>query len=229
MLNSEFFAEDTGFKLELLNKEHFVANQDNMIKFRLRVTDQKKREKGREKPAHKENEAIEFDFNLESDNCLEVSSNMIKSGILLMEEDAKKVGKMMENQVNSLLKDREEHAKHKAQEQLELQEQQQVQQQQQQQQQAQQQQVQQQQHQPVPQQPEQTQQQPQPQQPQYETQVAAPSQDQGLVPPIQSGIDNCINIDRDSDLIKRRVYIIHQYFQMPLPRTLVTRRNMTPL
>merc|ERR1712141_739855 len=41
LLNHEFFAEDTGFKLELLNKDHLVANQENMIKFRLRVTDQK--------------------------------------------------------------------------------------------------------------------------------------------------------------------------------------------
>ena len=70
LLQHEFFAEDTGFKLELLSREHSVTNQENMIKFRLRVTDQRKR---REKPAHKENEAIEFDFNLESDNCMEVS------------------------------------------------------------------------------------------------------------------------------------------------------------
>lgn len=76
LLQHEFFAEDTGFKLELLNKEHLVASQDTMmIKFRLRVTDQRKQR--REKPAHKENEAIEFDFNLESDICLEVSNNMV--------------------------------------------------------------------------------------------------------------------------------------------------------
>ena len=70
LLAAEFFAEDTGFKLELLNREHFVSNQESMIKFRLKVTDQRKLR--REKPAHKENEAIEFDFNLESDNCMEV-------------------------------------------------------------------------------------------------------------------------------------------------------------
>ena len=71
LLGFEFFAEDTGFKLELLNREHLVSNQESMIKFRLKVTDQRKLR--REKPAHKENEAIEFDFNLESDNCMEVS------------------------------------------------------------------------------------------------------------------------------------------------------------
>jgi serine/threonine protein kinase len=90
LLAAEFFAEDTGFKLELLNRDHLVTTQESMIKFRLKVTDQRKLR--REKPAHKENEAIEFDFNLESDNCTEVSNNMIKSGILLTEEDAKKSG-----------------------------------------------------------------------------------------------------------------------------------------
>ena len=145
LLNHEFFAEDTGFKVELLNRDVFVANQENMIKFRLRVTDQKKREKGgRDKPAHKENEAIEFDFSLESDNCMDVSTNMIKSGILNSEEDAKKVGRMMENHIQGLKKDREERIKTQreqdaAQEQLQLQEQQQQQLQQQQQQQQQQQ------------------------------------------------------------------------------------------
>ena len=70
LLAAELFAEDTGFKLELLNRDHLVTTQENMIKFRLKVTDQRKLR--REKPAHKENEAIEFDFNLESDNCTEV-------------------------------------------------------------------------------------------------------------------------------------------------------------
>ena len=54
LLAAEFFAEDTGFKLELLNREHLVSNQESMIKFRLKVTDQRKLR--REKPAHKENE-----------------------------------------------------------------------------------------------------------------------------------------------------------------------------
>ena len=84
LLGFEFFAEDTGFKLELLNREHLVSNQENMIKFRLKVTDQRKLR--REKPAHKENEAIEFDFNLESDNCMEVSNDMNESSGSLLTE-----------------------------------------------------------------------------------------------------------------------------------------------
>ena len=110
LLNHEFFAEDNGFKVELLNRDHFVANQENMIKFRLRVTDQKKREKGgREKPAHKENEAIEFDFSLESDNCMDVSKSMISRGILDSEEDAKKVKIKMEVIIQGLQKARKKH------------------------------------------------------------------------------------------------------------------------
>ena len=76
LLQHEFFAEDTGFKLELLNREMLAASTEEMIKFRLRVTDQRKQR--REKPAHKENEAIEFDFNLESDVCSDVSNNMVR-------------------------------------------------------------------------------------------------------------------------------------------------------
>ena len=110
LLNHEFFSEDDGFKVELLNRDHFMANQENMIKFRLRVTDQKKREKGgREKPAHKENEAIEFDFSLESDNCMDVSKSMISRGILNSEEDAKKVQMKMEVIIQRLQKARKKH------------------------------------------------------------------------------------------------------------------------
>lgn len=72
----EFFQEDIGFKLEILDRDMMVVNQNNMINFRLRVTDIKKQR--REKPAHKENEAIEFEFNLDSDECNEITMNMVK-------------------------------------------------------------------------------------------------------------------------------------------------------
>ena len=178
LLQHEFFAEDTGFKLELVNRDHTVTNQENMIKFRLRVTDQRKR---REKPAHKENEAIEFDFNLESDNCMEVSNGMIKSGIVLTEEDARKVGKLMESQVQSLMKDREEHRI----------KQQQLQQQQQQAQQQQQQQAQQQQQQQEPMEQQPLMEPPKPTDPALQQPQQA--QQHQMLPPIQTG--NCRYID----------------------------------
>ena len=71
----------------------------------FRVTDHKKQRK--DKPAHKENEAIEFEFNIGVDDCSEIAMNMYKSGMLLTEDDAKKVAKMMENQITGLNKERE--------------------------------------------------------------------------------------------------------------------------
>jgi hypothetical protein len=40
LLLHEFFAEDTGFKLELVNRENLVESSDSMVNFRLRITDQ---------------------------------------------------------------------------------------------------------------------------------------------------------------------------------------------
>ena len=76
LLMHEFFAEDTGFKLEILDREIAVESDSKVINFRLRVTDQRKQR--RDKPAHKENEAIEFEFNLEMDECTELTSNMVR-------------------------------------------------------------------------------------------------------------------------------------------------------
>ena len=55
----------------------------------FRVTDHKKQRK--DKPAHKENEAIEFEFNIGVDDCAEIAMKMYKSEMLLSEDDAKKV------------------------------------------------------------------------------------------------------------------------------------------
>jgi hypothetical protein len=43
------------------------------------VTDQKKQRK--DKPAHKENEAIEFEFNIGVDDCSEIAFNMYKASV----------------------------------------------------------------------------------------------------------------------------------------------------
>ena len=76
LLNHEFFAEDTGFKLEIVDRNMAVETSTaKVIKFRLRVTDQRKQR--RDKPAHKEGEAIEFEFNLDQDTCLEIAYNMV--------------------------------------------------------------------------------------------------------------------------------------------------------
>lgn len=83
LLQHEIFAEDTGFKLEIRDREVLVETGAKIISFRLRVTDQRKR---REKPAHKENEAIEFEFNLENDECTELTNNMVMCSTTLFQK-----------------------------------------------------------------------------------------------------------------------------------------------
>eukprot|EP00092_Neocalanus_flemingeri_P012736 GFUD01013724.1.p1 GENE.GFUD01013724.1~~GFUD01013724.1.p1 ORF type:complete len:3493 (+),score=962.10 GFUD01013724.1:260-10738(+) len=109
LLAQDFFAEDTGFKVELCERAELVKSDKSEVNFRLRVTDMKKLKKNN--PAHKENEAIEFEFSIGVDDCAEYASNMYKTGILQGEDDAKKVAKMMENQLQHLKKEREESAR----------------------------------------------------------------------------------------------------------------------
>lgn len=65
----DFFTEDPGIKLEM------VSRTDSRIEFRLRVLDPKKRCSNK----HRENEAIQFDFDIVNDNADDVASEMVKS------------------------------------------------------------------------------------------------------------------------------------------------------
>lgn len=56
---------------------------------------------------HKENEAIQFDFDITADDFDEIASEMMKSGLIL-EEDSRAVAKLLKVQVYTLLKDRKE-------------------------------------------------------------------------------------------------------------------------
>lgn len=71
LLQNDFFLEDTGLKVELVNKEEEMADKAS-IQLRLRVVDPKKR-----KDKHKENEAIQFDFDLTNDAAEEVALEMV--------------------------------------------------------------------------------------------------------------------------------------------------------
>ena len=106
LLGKDFFAEDMGFKVELCDREELIKSDKNEIVFRLRVTDSKKLKK--DKPAHKENEAIQFEFTIGVDNTTEMAQAMYTTGVLQKEDDAKKVAKMMETQIKALSKDRNE-------------------------------------------------------------------------------------------------------------------------
>ena len=105
LLAKEFFAEDTGFKVEICDRSELIKSDKSAINFRLRVTDTKKLKKSN--PAHKENEAIEFEFSIGVDDCSEYAKSMYVNGILQGEEDAKKIAKMMQNQLTHLEEDRE--------------------------------------------------------------------------------------------------------------------------
>lgn len=103
LLNSDFFSEDLGIKLEPITKQQFLVDPTcNKIEFRLRLMDPKKRTS-----KHKENEAIQFDFDISMDNANEITSEMFKSNII-NEEDSKAVSKLIQVQVGALIKQRRE-------------------------------------------------------------------------------------------------------------------------
>uniref|UniRef100_A0AAR5PDY8 non-specific serine/threonine protein kinase n=1 Tax=Dendroctonus ponderosae TaxID=77166 RepID=A0AAR5PDY8_DENPD len=164
LLQHAFFEEDVGLKVEV------VSQEKKRIVFRLRVIDPKKRTH-----KHKENEAIQFEFDMETDKYDAIAEEMAKSGIIF-EEDAKTVAQLLKAQIVQINKEREKQEKqNKEQEALaqQLQYQQYLQQQAEQQQQQinqQQQQINQQQQQQINQQQQQNTQQQYQQQPQYQQQ-----------------------------------------------------------
>lgn len=112
LLTSEFFSEDLGIKLEPISKENFLNTAEcNKIEFRLRLLDSKKRTY-----KHKENEAIQFEFDIVTDSADDTASEMLKAAII-SEEDSRAVAKLLKVQVSSMLKERRERM---AQQQLEL-------------------------------------------------------------------------------------------------------------
>lgn len=105
LLKFDFFCEVAGITLEpeLSSKDNFLQNHDaTKIEFRLRMDPKRKAVK-----SHKENEAIQFDFDITSDDYDEIANEMYKSG-LIMEEDSRAVSKLLKVQVLTLKKDRQE-------------------------------------------------------------------------------------------------------------------------
>jgi WNK lysine deficient protein kinase len=73
LLQHDFFVEESGFKVELVNTEDEEL-KPNIIFLRVRVVDPKKR-----KIQHKENEAIQFGYNLEKDDPEYVAKEMVRN------------------------------------------------------------------------------------------------------------------------------------------------------
>ncbi|PNI19503.1 WNK3 isoform 4 [Pan troglodytes] len=98
LLNHAFFAEDTGLRVELAEEDDC---SNSSLALRLWVEDPKKL-----KGKHKDNEAIEFSFNLETDTPEEVAYEMVKSGFF-HESDSKAVAKSIRDRVTPIKKTRE--------------------------------------------------------------------------------------------------------------------------
>ncbi|CAH1975442.1 unnamed protein product [Acanthoscelides obtectus] len=99
LLSHAFFEEDVGLKVEV------VSEEGKKIVFRLRVIDPKKRTH-----KHKENEAIQFEFDLETDRYNTIAEEMAKSGIIF-EDDAKTVAQLLKTQITQITKEREKKSK----------------------------------------------------------------------------------------------------------------------
>ncbi|XP_074064653.1 serine/threonine-protein kinase WNK3 isoform X3 [Macrotis lagotis] len=98
LLNHAFFAEDTGLRVESAEEDDGF---NSSLALRLWVEDPKKL-----KGKHKDNEALEFSFNLETDIPEEVAYEMVKSGFF-HESDSKAVAKSIRDRVALIKKSRE--------------------------------------------------------------------------------------------------------------------------
>lgn len=72
LLTHEFFAEDPGLKIELVSKGDGEKVDTSKVEFRLRVVDPKKRSN-----KYRENEAIQFEFDIDRDIVEEVAQDMV--------------------------------------------------------------------------------------------------------------------------------------------------------
>ncbi|CAI9722046.1 serine/threonine-protein kinase WNK1 [Octopus vulgaris] len=105
LLQLNFFLEDTGLKVELVSwHDENDVDKSQIIQLRLRVVDPKKR-----KDKHKENEAIQFGFDLKKDSPEDVAREMVKSGFL-QEEEIRIVGKQIRERISQARRDNERKA-----------------------------------------------------------------------------------------------------------------------
>ncbi|XP_020816474.1 serine/threonine-protein kinase WNK1 isoform X1 [Drosophila serrata] len=101
LLESEFFDEDIGIRVEPTASEQFLSDPNiSIIEFRLRFMDPKKRSS-----RHKENEAIQFEYNIKHDEYEQIAQEMMKENII-SEDDSRAVARLLKVQVVSLLKER---------------------------------------------------------------------------------------------------------------------------
>jgi len=76
LLQLEFFAEETGIRVELVKTSPSAADEmlANVIQLQLRIVDAKKR---RLPVQQRENEAVQFDYNISTDDPNAVAQEMV--------------------------------------------------------------------------------------------------------------------------------------------------------
>ncbi|OQR77551.1 hypothetical protein BIW11_07017 [Tropilaelaps mercedesae] len=102
LLHMDFFQDDLGIKVEFCDREKSLGSTDSKLDMRLRILDPKKR-----KDKHKENEAIQFDFDMNIDTADEVAKAMSTLTGIIGEEDIRLVSMLIRNQVASMIRDRQ--------------------------------------------------------------------------------------------------------------------------
>uniref|UniRef100_A0A8C6UTQ9 non-specific serine/threonine protein kinase n=1 Tax=Neogobius melanostomus TaxID=47308 RepID=A0A8C6UTQ9_9GOBI len=99
LLNHAFFQEETGVRVELAEEED---GEMTAIKLWLRIEDAKKL-----KGKYKDNEAIEFSYDLSKDVAEDVAQEMVESGYVA-EGDHKTMAKAIKDRVSLILRKREQ-------------------------------------------------------------------------------------------------------------------------
>ncbi|OQV25051.1 Serine/threonine-protein kinase WNK1 [Hypsibius exemplaris] len=101
LLALEFFLEDNSVRVEFVKKDTDIHSSDPKILLRVRVPEARAT-----KLKYRENEAIQFDFDIAEESAEAVAQDMVKSGYLL-EEDQRAVAKQIRDRAMEIGKERD--------------------------------------------------------------------------------------------------------------------------
>jgi len=77
LLQLDFFAEETGIRVDIVKTSAVEEAPADVIQLQLRVVDPKKR-----RLQQRENEAVQFDYNISTDNPDGVAQEMVRKAVL---------------------------------------------------------------------------------------------------------------------------------------------------
>lgn len=101
LLQHDFFMEDIGIKVELVRKDDLKESRHGVIQLQMQMVNPKKR-----KQQHGDNEAIQFDYNIDKDDPQQVALEMVRSGYAY-EEDAKTIARLIHDQIKKVTRQQE--------------------------------------------------------------------------------------------------------------------------